>query len=80
VPWADANRIPTSPDLVVEHLGPVAIASTVRDAKGEVRDFMYEYVNTAFAAAVGEKPETLVLVGCCANATELQQSMLNARA
>ncbi len=60
MPWADANRIPTSPDLVVEHLGPVAIASTVRDAKGEVRDFMYEYVNPAFAAAVGEKPETLV--------------------
>jgi len=60
VPWADANRIPTSPDLVVEHLAPVAIASTVRDARGEVRDFMYEYVNPAFAAAVGEKPEALV--------------------
>ena len=60
MPWADANRTATSPDVVVEHLGPVAVCSAVRDRHGTIRDFRYEYVNEAFAKALREPPEHLL--------------------
>lgn len=60
MPWADPTRIPASPDVVVEHLGPVAVCSAVRDTHGTIRDFRYEYVNAAFADALGETPDHLL--------------------
>ena len=60
MPWADPTHSPTSPDVVVEELGPVAVCSAVRDPHGTIRDFRYEYVNHAFAAALNVRPDHLL--------------------
>lgn len=39
---------------LIEHLGPLALMASVRDADGRIVDFRYEVVNTAFSRAVRE--------------------------
>ena len=60
MPWADPSRTLSTNGVVVEHLGPVAVCSAVRDVHGTIRDFRYEYVNPEFAAVLGEVPAQLL--------------------
>jgi len=48
---------------LIEHLGPLAVMASVRDDDGQIVDFRYELVNTAFSKAVQEPAD--VLLGSC---------------
>ncbi|MFM7068026.1 MAG: PAS domain-containing protein, partial [Actinomycetes bacterium] len=60
MPWDDPAHPHAAADVVVEQLGPIAVASAVRDLDGVIRDFRYDYVNEAFARAVGHTAVSLV--------------------
>ncbi len=56
----DAMDAPPLAVEVLQHLGPVAVTSALRDADDTIVDFRYDLVNPAFCEVLGESAETLL--------------------
>jgi PAS domain S-box-containing protein len=58
-----ATTQPTGPAMLADalnHLGPIAVMTALRDADDSIVDFRYEFVNPAFCEVLGEPEEALV--------------------